>query len=177
MSTLEEPERPKAVTVIGWIWLVLAAVSLFKTIVNFIFWVALQPAIPSLVALAAREDPMTRYLNPLLEHYGLVLTIQALLAAGVGISAYFLLRMRPWARVAVQTVCWLGLLYIACFAAFWLFVMSRAVAARPRSQIPPSAGILVCAALAVGLAVMIGMLRSRRLREAFISPPPSPPAR
>jgi hypothetical protein len=172
-----ELQRPKAVTVIGWIWLVLGALSLFKTIVNSIFWVALQPAIPSLVALAARENPMTRYLNPLLEHYGLVLTIQALVAAGVGISAYFLLRMRPWARVAIQAVCWLGLVYIACFAVFWLFVMTRTAAVRPRGQIPPSAGILVCAALAVGLAVMVGMLRSRRLRKAFISPPPSPPAR
>ncbi len=172
-----ELQRPKAVTVIGWIWLVLGALSLFKTIVNSIFWVALQPAIPSLVALAARENPMTRYLNPLLEHYGLVLTIQALLAAGVGISAYFLLRLRPWARAAIETTCWLGLVYVACFAAFWLFIMSRARAVRPRGQVPPSAGIFVCVALAVGLSVMIGMLRSRQMRAAFISQRPSPPAR
>lgn len=175
MSAREELERPKAVTVIGWIWLVLAAISLFKTIVNFIFFVALKPAIPSLVALAARENPITRYLNPLLEHYELVLAIQALLAAAVGVSAYFLLRLRPWARVAIETTCWLGLVYVACFTVFWLFVTSQA-ANRPRGQVPPSAGILVCAALAVGLAVMIGILRSRRLREAFISPPSSPGA-
>ncbi len=162
---------------IGWIWLVLGALSLFKTVVNFIMWRALQPAIPSLVALAAQQDPTTRYLNPLLAHYGLVLTVQALLAAAVGISAYFLLRMRPWARVAIQTVCWLGLVYIACFSVFWLFIMSRAAAARPRGQVPTSVGILICAALAAGLAVMIGFLRSRRLREAFIPPPSSPPAR
>lgn len=172
-----ELERPKAVTVIGWIWLLLAAISLFKTVVNLILWQALQPAIPSLVALAAQRDPMTRYLNPLLEHYGLVLAVQALLAAAIGISAYFLLQMRPWARVAIQTVCWLGLVYLACFSVFWLFIMSKAATARPRGQVPTSVGILICAALAAGLAVMIGTLRSRRLREAFISPPPSPPAR
>jgi hypothetical protein len=167
----KELERPKAVTVIGWIWLVLAAISFFKTIVNFIFWVALKPAIPSLVAMAAREDPMARYLNPLLEHYSLVLAVQALLAAAVGISAYFLLRLRPWARVAIQTVCWLGLVYLACFAVFWLFIMSRAAAAHPRGPVPTSVGIAVCLALAAGLAVMIGSLRSRRLRAAFIPPP------
>ncbi len=172
-----EPQRPRAVTVIAWIWLVLAAISFFKTIVNFIFWVALQPAIPSLVAMAAREDPTTRYLNPLFAHYDFVLAVQALLAAAVGISAYFLLRMRPWARVAIQTACWLGLVYIACFSAFWLFIMSRAAAARPRGQVPTSVGILICAALAASLAVMIGMLRSRGLRAAFVPKPPSSPAR
>jgi hypothetical protein len=171
-----EPERPKAVTVIGWIWLVLGAMSLFKTAVNFIMWRALQPAIPSLVALAIQRDPTTRYLNPLLEHYGLVLGMQALLAAAIGVSAYFLLQLRPWARVAIQTVCWLGIVYLACFAVFWLFIMSSPTA-RPRGQVPTSVGILICAALAVGLVVMIGMLRSRRLRAAFISQPPSSSAR
>jgi hypothetical protein len=165
-----ELQRPKAVTVIGWIWLVLAALSLFKTIANFIFFVVLKPAIPSLVALAPREDPWTRYLNPILEHYTYILGFQALLAAAVGISAYFLLRLRPWARVAIETTCWLGLVYIACFAAFWLFVMSRAAAARPSGRVPTSAGVVVFVALAAGLAVMIGMLRSRRTRAAFLPP-------
>jgi hypothetical protein len=172
-----EPERPRTVTVIGWIWLVLASFSLFKTAVNFILLQALQPAIPSLLALAPQEDPSTRFLHPLLEHYGLVLALQALLAAAVGISAYYLLRLRPWARVAIQAVCWLGIVYLACFAVFWIFVMSRTVAARAHRPVPTSVGILIPVVLAAGLAVMIGLLRSRRVRESFVASPLSPLAR
>jgi hypothetical protein len=162
------PERPKAVTVIGGIWLVLAAASLFKTAVNFIFWEALKPAIPSLVALAARQEPTPRFLNPILEHYGVILAVQAVLAAAVGTSAYFLLRLRPWARLAVQTVC------VVCFSIFWLTVLSRS-SARPRGPLPTAVGIAAFTVLAAGLAVTIGVLRSRRVRAAFVpasSPPP-----
>jgi hypothetical protein len=175
MPSREERERPKAVAVISGIWLALAAVSLFKTAANFILWRALQPAIPSLVDLAARQDPRTRFLDRLFEHYGAVLVFQAILTIAVGFSAYQLLRLRPWARLAVQAICWLALVYVASFAVFWLSIWTRASAAHERGPILIVAGLSVCVALATGLAVMIGMLRGRRLRAVFTPPPASAP--
>jgi hypothetical protein len=49
MTAGEERERPKAVTVIGWLWLVLAGLYLLRSLVDLVIWKALGPAAPTLL--------------------------------------------------------------------------------------------------------------------------------
>jgi hypothetical protein len=50
-------ERPRAVTVIGRIWLVLAVLSVLRATGNLIVWAVLRPAVPSLIAALNDRDP------------------------------------------------------------------------------------------------------------------------
>jgi hypothetical protein len=177
----EDAERPKAVTIIGRVWLVLAAILLFKDVVDLILWNVLQPAMPSLLDLASRRDPMTARLQPLFEHYVAVKTVEALFAGAAGVSAFFLLRLRPWARLAVQGACWIVIVYLGCFLAIWTKAWSSRALAEVRTHsvsesqgaLGFGAGLGVTLALIAGFAVMIGVLRSRRLRAAFTAAPPA----
>jgi hypothetical protein len=186
MSSREEPERPKAVTVIGRLWIVLAALSLFRSLVNLILWSVLQPALPSLFNMAVTQQPQTWFLEPLFRHFVAWETARALLAVAIGVSAYFFLRLRPWARVAIEVVTWLALLYAACFAVFWASVwgrtFARAVASgslSARSQGPMGflIGIAFFMAVVAGSAAVLGLLRSRRVKAAFGSARDSVPSR
>ena len=178
MSSREEPERPKAVTVIGRLAMVLAAISFFRSIANLILWSILEPAMPSLFNLAVTQEPQTWFLQPPFRHYTAWETARAVLAAAVGVSAYFFLRLRPWARLAIQAVCWLVLAYAAAFAVFWARVWGRifaeAVATRSLSvrsygTVSFLVGVAVCMAVVAGLAVVISLLRSSRVKAAFAS--------
>src|SRR5262249_2292896 len=76
----EEPEkedRPKAVTVIGRIWLIAAIFFLLVAVVDLVLWEVLRPAIPTILDYAARRDARLKFLSPLLEHYVTVKSVEA----------------------------------------------------------------------------------------------------
>jgi hypothetical protein len=93
----------------------------------------------------------------------------------VGISAVQLLRLRPWARPAIQGVCGLLLLYAALFAVYWanlwLTMPAQGAASAPVAHqyrtLALAGGLAVCAAIAAGLVAMIVSLHSAAVRSAF----------
>jgi hypothetical protein len=184
METPEAPERPRAVTVIGWLWLVLAGAVFLRAVMDLVLWKILQPAMPSLLHLVTEREPEMRLLGPLFQLYSLFKTVEAVLAAAVGISAYFFLRLRPWARIALQTVSWLVLFYGACFAGLWIAIWRRPVAdeaargvlsLQSRGALGLLAGLLAALVLVAGMIVLIRFLRSPRIRAAFAAPPAGAP--
>lgn len=178
MPAEKEPLRPKAVTVIGWLWLVLAVLFLFRAIVNMVVWKILKPDMPSVLRTFGGEPvPLQRFLPVLFEHLTALQTTEAILSAAVIVLAIQLLRLRPWARAGVQVLCWLGIAYLAAFSAFWVWLWGKIAASAPapatsfeRFGLP--AGLAVCLAAAAGLAVMIASLRSQHVRDAFRTLPP-----
>jgi hypothetical protein len=173
-------ERPKAVTVIGWVWLSLAILFLFRSLLDLFIWKVLQPAAPSLFAAVQDQSPRMALLRPLFGHFTAVKTVEAIASVAVGVAAYQLLRLRAWARLAVQAVCGLGICYLASFAVLWAVVWTR-MSAEPAAGSPSGAyshrmiglvaGLTICLALAAGLIVMITVLRSPAVRGAFARPP------
>lgn len=177
----EGSERPKAVTIIGRLWLVLAVVFLCKAVVNLAIWTVLQPDAPSLVREALANAPMLSFARPLLSHITAVITVQALWWVFVGIAAFCLLRLRPWARVAIQGICGFLLLYFLLFETFWAVVWpklpsqsARAVAlGTSYKTLALVAGLSVGAGVCAGLIWMIVLLRAPRVRAAFQKGPSS----
>jgi hypothetical protein len=179
---MAEPEesRPKAVTVIGWLWVVLGVLFLLRALVNMILWKILKPDMLGFLETFAGVPPaQQRFLRPLFEHLGALQTIEATLSAAVIVIAFRLLRLRPWARVGMQVVCWLVLAAVAAFGAFWVWLCRSVAAAVPSSAASSFerfglvAGLAFCLAVAAGLAVMIALLSSSRVREAFRHTPPA----
>jgi hypothetical protein len=103
------------------------------------------------------------------------MTAQALWWAAVGFSAFLLLRLRPWARAAIQGVCWVLLAYAAVFGVFWaklwITMPAQSAAAAPGAYqyrtIALAGGLAACAAVATGLVAMIVSLRGAAVRLAF----------
>ena len=170
-----EPERPRAVTVIGRIWLVVAVLLTMKALVNLITWSVLDSTSPALLRAAEQASPRDWFFGPLLRHAAILFVVQALAWSTVGLCAVFLLRMRGWARVAIQAVCWFNLAYLAGFLAFWVTLWTNAghlAALDPSltgSRRGPllAAGVGACVLLGAALGVMVGFLRSSRVRAAF----------
>ena len=133
----QQSERPRAVTVIGRIWLVLAVLLVLRATGNLIVWAVLRPA--------------------------------------VAFCAWGLLRLRSWARPAVQTISGLALGYFVCFGLLWTWAWMRAPAeSAARAHANPglllAAGLTLSLILAAGFATMIASLQSRRVRETFLPP-------
>ena len=169
--------RPRAVTVIGRLWLVLAVLSLCKALVNLAVWKVLEPDAPSLFGDVAAQAPGLPFLRPLLAHLTALMTAQALWWAFVGIAAFGLLRLRPWARVAIQGVCWAILVYVSAvgFGVFW-GTISRTLPVRGAGAVAFGTsyrtlaligGTIAYAAASAGLIWMIVLLRTPRVRAAF----------
>ena len=171
----EEPERPKAVTIIGRVWLVVAVLSLCRVLVNLAVWTVLQPDAPSLLGGLVAQSPRHWLLRPLFEHLAALMAAQALWWAAVGLSAVGLLRLKSWARPAIEGACWIVLAYAAVFGVFWakLWITMPAQSAAAASgahqyrMIALAGGLAACAAVAIGLVAMIGSLRSAAVRLAF----------
>ena len=178
MTMEEEPERPRAVTVIGWIWLVVGGLYFLRSVVDLVMWRALQPAAPALLHEIESRDPEIRFLHPLFEHLTAIKIAQAIAGVAVVVLAYRFLRLRPRARVGIQTICWIVLCYVFGFAALWIRIWTRALALAPddprfagsHGRISLALGLGLSAALATGLIVMIALLRSSRMRHAFERP-------
>lgn len=168
----EGAERPRAVTVIGRLWLVVAVLLLGKALVNLAVWTVLKPDAPSFIKDALAQTPR---FQPLFAHLTTVMMIQALWWIFVGIAAFALLRLRPWARVAIQWVCCFLLVYSVAFEIFWAAVWPNLPAGNAGAMTLEAsyrtvglvAGLAVGAAAATGLIWMIVLLRGPSVRAAF----------
>lgn len=93
----------------------------------------------------------------------------------VAFCAWALLRLRSWARPAVQTISGLALGYFVCFGLLWTWAWMRVPAeSAARAHANPglllAVGLSLSLILAAGFAAMIVSLRSRRVRETFLPP-------
>jgi hypothetical protein len=175
----DEPRRPTVVTVIGRIWLIAAILVFLVAVVDIIVWEVLRPALPTLLAYASRRDPRLRVLAPFVGYYTVYKSIEAVFAVGAGVSAYYFLRLRSWARAALEAASWIYLLYLCGFAYFSYRIWRRASldpSFAAETQYRPerfAAGVGVEVLLIAGIVTTIVFLRSRRLRSAFAGAGPA----
>jgi hypothetical protein len=130
------PERPRAVTVIGWTWLALGVARVVNCVFGYVVWRVggLDEGIPLIGVAGLRESFAAA--DSALRHLGAILLVQGTLAAAVAFVAYRLLRLTPWARPAMEAVSWLGIALLVGFAVLFVPMWSEAVA----REVPPDAG-------------------------------------
>src|SRR5262249_61330394 len=87
----------------------------------------LRPALPTLIEFASRRDPRLRFLAPFVGYYAAAKAIESIFAAAAGVSAYYFLKLRSWARAALEAASWVYLLYLCGFAYFSYPFWRRAV--------------------------------------------------
>jgi hypothetical protein len=166
------PDRPYVVGVIGWTFLVLAILRIIQTVLFYAFWkfAGLERGLPTFLPWRLPAGPYD--VNAVVKNLGPAILVQGLIALAVGYAAWNLLRLRSWARLAIEIVCWAG-------AVLWVFIALTLIAsvAFPRMKPFVSPGgssdefRLVGAALSGALVVIlvrcILALRRSEIRRAF----------
>jgi hypothetical protein len=163
-------ERPTAVTVIGWVWIVYGTLKLIGGA-----WALAALKLGGLGdALAGPGFPTvlpTRILQGAFGSLALGLKVQMVFATAVAFAAVSLLRLRSWARTAIEVLCWFSLCYVVTFTLGWIWLWRRVSVGAPRPASFRFIGLTVAigAAIVLGLAFasMIRALRSDEVRRAF----------
>jgi hypothetical protein len=157
------PDRPKAVTVIGWTFLVLSTVRVLEDTWGWFLW-KFGDAEKLVLFFLPRGANALVPVDALFRNFGTIVAVQAVVAACVAVISWNFLRLRPWARTALEVVCWIAL------GGTGLAVLALAFASsRFGPNGVPALPFLLAAAIGVGilLAVTIRIVRRPQVRNAF----------
>jgi hypothetical protein len=170
-------ERPRAVTIVGWIWLVFAGLRFLDGLLVLVVWKVggLDRGLPFLAVRWARLKLQIGETETLLGHAVTLLLAQVLVAGAVAWAAFELLRLKPWARKAIQAAAGLGILATFGLAAYVYASTARMAALE---GIEPAevrtAGVAAAAIIALlGSAffgITIWVLGRPAVRRAFENP-------
>lgn len=168
--------RPTAVTVIGWIFIAGAVFSLLASSLGLVTFANLYQMRKLLLPPGDGQDPaflrfVTRYVLPLL---GLLLPVSLFVIW----AAVQFLKLRPWARVALEAMAWLGAAYILVSGVFWIFIFLNFLFGHPVAGVtpdyPPLLRILFIAVSTLStivwllpVLILIFFLRFQPVRDAF----------
>ena len=170
-------ERPRTVTVVGWIWLVAATLRFLNGVLGLFVWKVggLDRGLPFLALRSSQLKLRILGLDTMMRHAAGILVLQVLVAAALGYAAFELLRQKAWARRVVEAASWLG---IAVMAGVGAYVYASTVQVALES--PEAASEIRAAGIAAGVfvallgAVFFGgtifLLRRPDVRRAFEAP-------
>ena len=95
----------------------------------------------------------------------------AVIAIWAGID---LLRLKAWARSAIETLCWLGVVWTVGFGIYWVYMWISMTGQTPSGAVPPGGdsfqvmgavmGVVGMLMFAVPLGIMIRYLRGSEVR-------------
>ncbi len=157
------PDRPKAVTVVGWTFLVLSMVRVLEDVWGWFVW-KFGDAEKLVLFFLPRGTSALVPVDALLRNLGPIVAVQAVAAACVAFISWSFLRLRPWARAALEVVCWIALggIGLAVLALAFAF---RRIGANGAPALP----FVLAAAIGVAFlfAVTIRVVRRPHVRNAF----------
>jgi len=171
-------KRPTSVTVIAWIFIGLAALMILSGAMALAMFTFIKYS-----SGGAFAPPPSDELGPfglaalLMEHFDLLALFQINIAVFIIISSIYFLKLRSWARTALEVVSWLGLTYVVGFSLFWIASWIFMSSSGPRGQGASAEplifgifgaimGIVVMAVYAAPLIAIIWFLRGKTIREA-----------
>jgi len=179
------PERPTAVTVIGWGSIVLAVLMFLGGLAGVGSVVMMSLASQQAASdLPPGFDQMVEMLQPVVP----LSFLQMGIAVVMLVASILLLRLRESGRLMLEALNWFGVVYTIGMYVWFVPAFSRTAAriaeTLPDQPQPGSAMLGPAASMAIGavqlviIGVIIWVLRSKTVRDAMLPagpPPPSPP--
>ena len=159
--------RPTAITVIGWLTVGVGAASVLSALGALLVTSAMPPFAPE------PETSGIYFPSWPFEHMVALSICQIVVAAIAVISGAGLLRLRAWARAAVEALAWASLVGLVVFGVVWLRTATSMTAHIPKDSGMPNFGPLFVAGGVVTMImfviptlVVIRALRSAPVRAA-----------
>ena len=120
LSERKKPDRPFSISVIGWVFAIIGGQLMIGALGFFIINTRMDVLFENTVF---KENAF--FLDifvGIYKNYILVSSIQFLLGLYLLISGIYFLKLRAWARSAVEAICWVMLFFLIVFAVYWVFM-------------------------------------------------------
>jgi hypothetical protein len=172
-AAVHVPARPRAVTVLGWIWLVVAALQFLEGLLGIVVWkVGGLDDLPTLRIRTENLPVEIAHVGPALR-YALPSLLARIVIAGLAVWAAFeLLRMKPWARRTMLALSVFGIL-VGIGLGYFVYVSTADLASLEGvdpaeiRRVGAGAGILIALLLSSFFGVTIYTLSRPAVRGAF----------
>lgn len=169
-------KRPTGITITAWLWIVMGSLMIFSAVMGGFAYTMMGNM--SLPPSSSSEMPAGfAVMNSIFQYFGVLLLLQgtvAVVAVWAGVS---LLRLRQWARTAIEVLSWIAFLYTVGFGFFWVYMWVSMTGQVPAGSAPVNVdsfqvmgavmGVIVTAVFAVPLWIMIRYLRGAEARSAI----------
>lgn len=170
-------ERPTAVTIIGWVFIVSGALALTAAVMGLAAWWAVPPPRSARLLQPPPDAPLPIvWVSALLDVFGGLATAQGAAGAVAMIAGAQFLRLRRWTRPVLEALAWLALVFVVGFGLVWVSTWISVTARMPDTGGVPQRiftmmGVMMGLGTAVVwgllLAVIIMLLRSAAVRRAL----------
>jgi hypothetical protein len=172
-----QKKRPTAITVIGWIFLVSSILMILSGGLGFIAFSFMNQMAEEMPPIPEELLNQFQILRIIFQNFGIIALLQVALAIFVLMASIHFLKLRKWARNAVEIVAWLGLLYVVGFGIFWVVSWITITSNIPVSEAPSGPppmfniigaimGCVVTVVWAVPLIIIIIFLRGKTIKDA-----------
>jgi hypothetical protein len=171
-------DRPTSVTIIGWIFIGVAGLIILSGAMGFMtFTFMKQTEEKNYLPMPEGLPGHFKVMWGIFRYFDTLAILQILFALFIIITCIQFLKLRAWARAALEGISWLGLVFVAGFGIFWIISWISAtsgIAVAESTAGPPSIfgligivmGVTIMAIWAVPLVVIIKFLRGIHIREA-----------
>jgi hypothetical protein len=167
-------ERPTSLTVIGWLAVGLGSLGVLGGLMGL----AVSLLVPEMHDVGTQDTAdipaPVGIMSDVFPYFWVLATVQLLAAALLIVAGIGLLRLKAWARTAIEVLAWLGLAYNLGFGVFWLWSLAAMSEGMPKDAGPAAvvptmmvSGIVMIVAFSVPLVIVIRVLRGTNVREAI----------
>jgi len=163
-------KRPTAISVIGWYCIVFSSYWVIASILNVSHWLLEPP--PKTTHQLSVIDSFWDFI------FFCMMNIDSICCIVQIIAGIYLLKLRPWSRTTIEVISWLEILFHVIMAmVFAVFTLPcqdpGGLAALFLAKVRPTAlfWTFKFTALAVVNGIIIYFLRSKKVRDAFATPP------
>ena len=171
--------RPTCISVIGWFWIIVGGLMFLSGTIGFVaFLLTLCPA--------QNENILRHSVSPLLWVVPVVAILQLVVAILAVVSGIHFLKLRHWARRALEVLTWAFLILVVGFGVCWVFMWTTTSSARFGITIVGTVmGALITIAYGTPLVIVLRFLRGQKVLSAMVvghshigtDPPPARPTR
>jgi len=173
------PVRPKAVTVVGWLYMITGLFMLLTGVAAIASMLLVTTAGDNGMAETLSGAPaMLKVTVVFIRYFAAVAVFQVIAAVALLVSAAQFLKLRAWARSALEVFTWLSLVGAIVVGGLWAYSWAKITAdISPEMASPLSPGnfSLIGAVIWAGLAlvvvgvsvVMIRFLRDEEVRKSL----------
>jgi len=160
--------RPAVVTALGWLFVAGAGLMMLSAMGGLAASVLMKGMGPEDMPAGAEAPAFVRY-------FSVLCVLQIAFAAFVAVAAAYFLRLRAWARTALEAATWVGLAWVVGFGVFWVvnwLGRTSQVSAEPGRAAGFSAfgavvGTIITLVFVAPCVIVIWLLRGRQVREAL----------